>query len=210
MLEQGIAATPEREQDYLHILESESARLARLINNVLELAKLEKKQRHFQLQEGTLDDVFSEVGTVMAPKVSQEGFQLILAPPGIPSFAYDREVLIQMLVNLIENSLKFGKQSRERCITVSAAADDGWVRIAVADTGPGIPKHALKKVFDDFYRVDNDLTRTTGGTGIGLALVKKFMDALGGRVTAANNEGPGCTITLYLPLTSPASESPRP
>ena len=209
MLEQGIAATPEREQDYLRILGSESARLARLINNVLELAKLEKKQRHFQLQEGNLEDVFSEVGAVMAPKVSQEGFQLDLQTPRVPRFAYDREVLIQMLINLIENSLKFGKKARQRRITVKAAADGAWVCISVSDTGPGIPRHALKKVFDDFYRVDNDLTRATGGTGIGLALVKKFMSALGGRVSAANNEGPGCTLTLCLPLTSPVPESTR-
>lgn len=207
MLEQGIASTPEREQNYLRILGSESTRLARLINNVLELARLEKKQRHFQLEEGDLGDVFSEIGAVMSPKITQEGFQLILQPPQVPRFAYDREVLIQVLINLIENSIKFGKQSQQRCITVKAAAESTWVCISVADTGPGIPKHALKKVFDDFYRVDNNLTRTTGGTGIGLAIVKKFMVALGGRVLANNNEGPGCTFTLCLPLTSPISES---
>ena len=207
MLEQGIAATPEREQDYLRILGTESARLGRLINNVLELAKLEKKQRHFQLQEGHLEDVFSELGAVMAPKVSQEGFELVLGPPQVPLFAYDREVLMQILINLVENSIKFGKQARQRRITVRAAADNAWVYITVADTGPGIPKNALRKVFDDFYRVDNDLTRATGGTGIGLALVKKFMTALGGGVQAANNDGPGSTITLWLPLTSALSPS---
>jgi len=73
------------------------------------------------------------------------------------------------------------------------------VTVTVADTGPGIPRHALKKIFDDFYRVEDALTRTTGGTGIGLSLVKKFMQTMGGSVTAANNTGPGCTITLRLP-----------
>jgi len=66
--------------------------------------------------------------------------------------------------------------------------------------GPGIPKKALGKIFDDFYRVDNVLTRATGGTGIGLALVKKFILAMEGQVRAANNPGPGCTITLSLPV----------
>jgi signal transduction histidine kinase len=70
----------------------------------------------------------------------------------------------------------------------------------VADTGPGIPRHALKKIFNDFYRVENSLTRSTRGTGIGLALVKKFVHLMGGTVTAANNEGPGCTITILLPI----------
>jgi signal transduction histidine kinase len=202
MLEQGIAASPEREQDYLQILGSESARLSRLINNVLELAKLEKKQRHFDLREGRLDDVLSEVQTIMGHKLKQEGFELNIKAANIPAFVFDREVLIQILINLIENSIKFGRTAPRKVISITADRHDQSVRIAVADSGPGIPGQALKKVFDDFYRVDNDLTRTTGGTGIGLALVKKFVSAMGGRVQAANNDGPGCTITLLLPLGS--------
>jgi signal transduction histidine kinase len=200
MLEQGIAATPEREQDYFHILSSESARLSRLINNVLELAKLEKKQRRFDLQPGNLQEVLSEVRTVMAHKLSQEGFTLKINVPDDLRFAYDGEVMIQVLINLIENSIKFGRLSPERTIAIAAALQDGRVHIAVSDTGPGIPGKALKKIFDDFYRVDSALTRATGGTGIGLALVKKFILAMEGQVRAANNlPGPGCTITLSLP-----------
>ena len=74
------------------------------------------------------------------------------------------------------------------------------MNISVSDTGPGIDPAALKKVFDDFYREDNSLTRKTKGTGIGLALVKKFVLAMGGKVTAANNRDAGCTITISLPL----------
>ncbi len=200
MLEQGIAVTPEREQDYLRILGSESARLARLINNVLELAKLEKKQRSFRLEDGRLDEVFAEVDTVMAHKLEQENFSLQVESGQVPVFAYDREVLMQVLINLIENSIKFGKNQAERIIRVTATTRDGWVDIAVSDTGPGIPKAALKKVFDDFYRADTELVRTTGGTGLGLALVKKFMDAMDGRVRVENNAGPGCTVILSLPV----------
>ena len=103
------------------------------------------------------------------------------------------------MINLIENSIKFGRQAATRHILIKAEARGHYVRIAVSDTGPGIPKYALKKIFDDFYRVDNSLTRSTGGTGIGLALVKKFVTAMGGSVSAANNAGPGCTISVYLP-----------
>ena len=201
MLEQGIAATPEREREYLQILGSESTRLSRLINNVLELAKLEKRQRRFDLRKGRLADVFSEAAAIMGHKLQQEGFELQIGNTEVPDFAFDREVLIQILINLMENSIKFGRTAPEKIIAVSAAAEDRWVRIRVSDTGPGIPRSELKKVFDDFYRVDNDLTRATGGTGIGLALVKKFLIALGGRVEAANNDGPGCTVTLVLPRT---------
>jgi signal transduction histidine kinase len=199
MLEQGIAATPEREQDYFHILGSESARLSRLINNVLELAKLEKKQRNFDLQKGRFQEVLAEVQAIMAYKLSKEGFSLEADIPENTRFFYDREVMIQVLINLIENSIKFGRAEPLRRISIQVHRTDDGVRIAVADTGPGIPQQALKKIFDDFYRVDNDLTRTSGGTGIGLALVKKFIAAMGGTVRATNNSGPGCTITLNLP-----------
>jgi signal transduction histidine kinase len=200
MLEQGIAATPEREQAYLGIIGSESSRLSRLINNVLELARLEKKQRRVQMQPGRLEEVLAEVREVMAPKLTQEGFELTIHADTVPEFAYDREAMIQILINLLENSIKFGRNAPQRRITISAQACDGEVAIAVADTGPGIARQALKKVFDDFYRADNALTRATSGTGIGLALVRQLTQAMGGRVAASNNPGPGCTITVTLPL----------
>ena len=199
MLEQGIAHNPEREQEYYRILDSEGARLSRLINNVLELSKLEQKQRHIDLQSGTFEDVITEVKAVMAERIKQEGFVLKVKPGRIRPFKYDREVMIQVLINLIENSMKFGKRASSREIGIRTRQEKGTVQIMVSDTGPGIPRHALKKVFDDFYRVENSLTRTTRGTGIGLALVKKFVRLMGGSVTAANNVGPGLTITISLP-----------
>ncbi|MBT8371918.1 MAG: HAMP domain-containing histidine kinase, partial [Deltaproteobacteria bacterium] len=199
MLEQGIAKNPEREQEYFQILDSEGARLSRLINNVLELSKLEKKQRHIDLQPGDFKEVITEVKAVMAEKIKQEGFTLMVEAAPFETFKYDREVMIQVLINLIENSMKFGKSRPQREIHIRTRHEDNQVRIMVADTGPGIPRHALKKIFNDFYRVENALTRTTRGTGIGLALVKKFVHLLGGTVTAANNNGPGCTITISLP-----------
>ena len=200
MLEQGIAKSPDREQDYFRILDSEGARLSRLINNVLEMSKLERQQRHLNLQTGTLAEVVSEVEAVMAERLKQDGFSLIVQLGDIPPFKYDRELMIQVLINLIENSMKFGKSASEHGIHIRTRLEGSHVKIRVSDTGPGIPRHALKKIFNDFYRVENSLTRTTRGTGIGLALVKKFVQLMGGTVKAANNRGPGCTITISLPL----------
>ncbi|MBW2641635.1 MAG: HAMP domain-containing histidine kinase, partial [Deltaproteobacteria bacterium] len=173
MLEQGMARDPEREQDYFNILGSESARLSRLIDNVLELSKLEKKQRHINLREGVFDDVIQEVKAVMHEKLRQEGFTFIVENSGVKPFKYDPEVMILILINLMENSIKFGKAAPVKKISLKVRHEDDCVNIHVSDTGPGIPRHALKKIFDDFYRVESPLTRTTGGTGIGLALVKK-------------------------------------
>ena len=200
MLEQGIAKSPDREQEYFRILDSEGARLSRLINNVLEMSKLERNQRHLNLQTGSLEEVVAEVETVMAEKLKQDGFSLIVQLGDIPPFKYDREVMIQVLINLIENSMKFGKNASEHDIHIRTRREGSYVKIMVSDTGPGIPRQALKKIFNDFYRVENSLTRTTRGTGIGLALVKKFVQLMGGTVTAANNSGPGCTLTISLPL----------
>lgn len=200
MLEQGVARDHEREQDYFRIVGSESERLSRLINNVLEFSKLEKKQRNFNLQEGTLEDVIDEVRDLMGEKLRQEDFTLNIEKGPSRPFRYDREVMIQILINLIENSIKFGKRSPSRHITIRLFSEGAWMKISVSDTGPGIPRHALKKVFDDFYRVEDPLTQTASGTGIGLALVKKFVTAMGGSIAAKNNDGPGCTITLTLPI----------
>jgi signal transduction histidine kinase len=199
MLEQGIAKDPEREQAYFEIINSEGSRLSRLINNVLDLAKLEKKQRSLNLVKGTFGEVVAEVQTVMQAKLRQEGFTLEIVQENIRPFNYDREAMIQVLINLIENSIKFCQTAVRKEITIRIHQDADSVKIAVADHGPGIPQHALKKVFDDFYRVDNDLARKTRGTGIGLALVKKFINLIGGHVSAENNPGGGCTITISLP-----------
>jgi signal transduction histidine kinase len=200
MLAQGIARDTEREQEYFQVIDSEGSRLTRLINNVLDLAKLEKKQRALDLKPGTLEEVVSEVQTVMQAKLKQEGYTLKFVQDAKYPFRYDREAMIQVLINLIENSIKFGQEAVRKEITIRTYCDGRWMKIAVSDYGPGIPRGALKKIFDDFYRADNSLTQTTRGTGIGLALVKKFILLMGGRVSAENNSGAGCTIVISLPL----------
>ncbi|THB68193.1 MAG: sensor histidine kinase [Desulfovibrio sp.] len=200
MLEHGMARDTEREQEYLRIVGSESGRLSRLINNVLEFSKLENRSRRLDMVQGDLSEVLREVEEVMREKARQEGFTLTVQREDIPPVLYNPEALTQVLINLVENSLKFGKQSPEKAITLRVLSRDSHVLVEVSDTGPGIPPHALRKVFDDFYRVESPLTPTTRGTGIGLALVRKLVAAMSGQVEASNNSGPGCTITITLPV----------
>jgi signal transduction histidine kinase len=199
MLEQGMARDPEREQEYFRILQAEGARLTRLITNVLELAKLEKKHRRPNLQKGTFAEVIADVEGLMQTPLQQAGFRLEIENDLTEPFHYDREIMVQVLINLIENSLKFGRASAAKEITLRLHAAGDHVRIEVADTGPGIPAGDVKKIFNDFYRAENAVTAAVGGTGIGLALVRRFVMLLGGRVSAANNPGPGCTISIELP-----------
>jgi len=141
MLEQGIARDPEREQEYFRILGSESFRLSRLINNVLEFSKFEKKQIRLDLREGNLEEVIQEVKEVMQQKLRQEGFSLKVEMEELPPFKYDREAMIQILINLIDNSMKFGKSMTSREITIKVYPEPDRAKISVSDTGPGIPRH---------------------------------------------------------------------
>jgi signal transduction histidine kinase len=199
MLEQGMARDTEREQAYFRIVQSEGARLSRLITNVLELSKLEKKHHRPDLQAGTFDEVLKDVEGLMAEPLRQAGFVLNCENSLTRPFRYDREIMVQVLINLIENSAKFGASSAVKAIAVRLREEGERVRVEVADTGPGIPARDVKKIFNDFYRAENAVTSAAGGTGIGLALVKRFVSLLGGRVSASNNPGSGCTIAIDLP-----------
>lgn len=200
MLEQGMARSPEREQEYYRILGEETTRLSRLITNVLEFSRLESRRRKLDLAQGDFTDVLGRVSELMAEKLRSEGFELVIEEPeSPPTFAYDPEVMVGVVLNLMENSVKFGAEAEEKRITLSLSTVGSKVRVALSDAGPGIPSHALKKVFDDFYRVEDEMTRSTKGTGIGLALVKKFVASMGGNVRAENNKGPGCTIVMTFP-----------
>ena len=199
MLEQGVARDTEKEQAYFRIVQSEGARLSRLITNVLELSKLEKKHRRPDLQAGRFDEVLKEVEGLMAEPLRQAGFVLKCENGLTRPFRYDREVMVQVLINLIENSVKFGASAAAKAITVRLREEGERVRLEVADSGPGIPARDVKKIFNEFYRAENAVTSAAGGTGIGLALVRRFVSLLGGRVSASNNAGPGCTIAIDLP-----------
>ncbi len=206
MLEQGIAATPEREQAYFRILGAESGRLSRLINNILEFSKLEKKQLHFNWDTGDFEEVIREVRMIMEGSLAKAGFRLRVVREAISPVRYDREMMIQVLVNLVENSMKFGKAADTREITIRIGTEGKWAVIGVSDRGPGIPRKSLNKIFDDFYRVESALVRATQGTGIGLAFVRKVITAMGGKVSAENNEGAGCTVKLFLPFSPPSAQ----
>jgi len=198
MLESGMASDPQREADYYRIIKSETGRLARLINNVLEFSRLERRQRKLDCKPGDLGDVVDEVHGIMSEKLRLEGFSLRIDLQPVRC-RYDREAMVQVLLNLLENSIKFGKTSPRRELCLGVRPEGNRVLVTVADSGPGIPRHALRRVFDDFYRVDDSLTRKTQGAGIGLSLVRTFVTAMGGKVQAQNNPEAGCTFTIDLP-----------
>lgn len=197
MLEQGMAPTPERERQYYTTLFSETDRLARLITNILEFSRLESKTRHLDTRLADPAPVFDKVRDILAPQLEKNGFTLAFHLAACACI-HDPEALQQVLLNLAENSMKFGRTSETRQIDMACAPHGNNVVITVRDFGPGIPPQDIRRIFDDFYRCGDELTRTTTGTGIGLALVRRFVQAMGGTVDVKNNVDAGCTFTLVF------------
>lgn len=206
MLASGMAATPEREQDYFTVLNAEAARLSRLIQNILDFSKLERREFRVRLQTEDPAEAVRQARSLMEPAAERAGFRLIAEIGEVPPIPHDRELLVQVLVNLVENSLKFGAETEPKEVRLRLGREGDRVVLSVADTGPGVPRKALKKIFEEFYRVDGALTRRTRGTGIGLAFVRRAVAAMGGEVRAANNDdGPGCAVTIRFPVSGAAS-----
>lgn len=199
MLELGMAGDAETRQRYFDVLKSETARLSRLIHNVLEFSRLEARKRRVTAVLGDLAAVLREAERIMARQAEREGFQLRVEAPEALEAVFDREAVVQILVNLVENSLKFGASAERREVVLFAEAVGGGMRFGVRDTGPGISERFLGRAFDDFTRGDDPVTRQTKGTGIGLALVRRLAQAMGGRAEARNNHGEGCTVSVVLP-----------
>lgn len=204
MLRDGIVSDDEKRQKYYRTITAESERLTRLINNVLELSRIERQQRPMNLTVGDVRPVIEEVLTVLAPHAKAAGFDLSMrAGRDIVPARFERDALSQVLFNLVDNAIKYAADAEDKRIVVSVAADpSGGVLVSVNDKGPGVPLKHLSHVFEPFYRGQQELTRTAPGTGIGLALVRGLVAGMGGRVTAANTE-PGFAICVRLPSAEP-------
>jgi len=194
----------EKKEGYYQQIHDESERLSRLIQNVLTLAELERSE--WQINLSTLQPVefVAQITERLSNQVKRAGFEFETVTEGeVKPIQVDTDALTQILINLIDNAIKFSKdaETQKIVLTVSQLGDDCYIR--VRDFGPGIPSRKLKSIFEKFYRIDNEMTRTTRGTGIGLSLVKMLAGAMGAHVDVANRQ-PGTEFSLRFP-TSVAS-----
>ena len=118
----------------------------------------------------------------------------------LPAVRFDRDALLQVLFNLVDNAMKYAKASDRRTVELEARRDGDAVTVAVRDFGPGVARAHLERVFEPFYRGESELTRTTKGTGIGLALVKELGERMGAAVSGANADGGGFRVRLAFPV----------
>lgn len=198
MLRDGMVPTSERQRAYHHTITMESDRLGRLIANVLELARLERGGARPVEVVGAVEPVLREAVDIVRPHAERAGFTIrIHAAPDLPPARIDRDALVQIVVNLVDNAVKFAVDG-ERNIELTLTAAGERVLLRVRDHGPGVPRSHLRKVFDPFWRGERELTRKTRGTGIGLALVRGLAEQMGGRVTAGNHPDGGFQVSVLL------------
>jgi signal transduction histidine kinase len=199
MLENDLVGDDSRRREYYRTITAESERLTRLINNVLELSRIERKPASLQLMLGDASGVVREALGVLRPHVEREGFvlELELLEP-LPNVYFDPDALRQILFNLIDNALKYSREASERRITVRLEAKlPDRVLLLVRDRGPGVQERHLRAIFQPFFRAERELTRKTRGTGIGLALVQGLVERMGGKIVGVNTH-PGFEIQVEL------------
>jgi len=198
MLRDGIVASDAKRAEYYRHITAESERLSRLINNVLEYARLEKGTRAVALVTAPVLPVVREATELVRPHLDAEGFVLEVDADGdLPPARFERDALLQVLFNLIDNAVKYTGDGAKR-IVLRLARDGDAVRIVVRDHGPGVPAQHLAHVFEPFYRGEHELTRRSKGTGLGLALVRGLVEHMGGCVRGRNGPDGGFEVTIAL------------
>jgi signal transduction histidine kinase len=197
-LENLLDGVEEPNPALLALMVQQSERLSRLVDQLLDLSRLESGSAPLQLEHVRLsplvDRVIAELG-VARPDGSLEVRNEV--PADLPPVEADRERIHQVLFNLLDNAVRFTPAGGQ--VKVLAVRENGSWEVSVVDTGPGIPKEHIPLVFERFYRVDPSRSRNDGGTGIGLAIARSVVEAHGGRIWAESEVGKGSSFHFVLP-----------
>ena len=187
----------------LQVMLTQSERLGRLVEQLLDLSRLESGEVPLLREDVTLEPLVAQVVSEIEVARMNRGVHLGQELPAeLPAVSVDRERVHQVLFNLVDNAVRFTPPGGE--VVVSAHRHNGSVEISVADTGVGIPPEHLPRLFERFYRVDTARSREDGGTGIGLAIARSVVEAHGGHIKAESELGRGSIFTFDLPVASAA------
>ena len=181
---------------FVELIQRNSERLANLIDDLLELSRIESRELKLSLEPLELSAIVDRALSQHAHRAQVKHIALAHAVSGPQSVRADRRALEHVFGNLIDNALKYCPDGA--AVRISAEGDAELVRVAVTDTGPGIPSEHLPRVFERFYRVDAGRSRELGGTGLGLSIVKHLVEAMGGTVSVDSRLGNGSTFSFTL------------
>jgi two-component system phosphate regulon sensor histidine kinase PhoR len=195
----GALEEPENARKFLEIVFRHTERLGRLTDDLTDLSNIELGRISLRLEPTAVADVADSVLAIIAPRAAS-GQVTVEAklPPDLPQVVVDRDRLAQILINLVDNAVKYTPKGGHVWVE-GRAAEDGRVEVTVRDTGVGIPKADLPRLTERFYRVDKARSRDLGGTGLGLAIVKHLVLAHGGELTIDSELWQGTTVRFTLP-----------
>ncbi|MCX7680740.1 MAG: ATP-binding protein [Anaerolineae bacterium] len=198
LLREDIALDPVTQRELLHDIDEETERLERIVDNLLDLSRIEDGRLQLQKQPTNLNPLIEEVVKDMAPEAQPTLHRIICDLPSTPLVAIvDPRRIEQVLRNLISNAIKYSPQGGE--IVIGGRGDNTQILVWVRDQGIGIPQEDLERIFERFYRVPNEVTSRVGGAGLGLAVCRGIVEAHGGRIWAESTLHKGSTFYFTLP-----------
>jgi signal transduction histidine kinase len=190
--------TPEKMREVLERLQVNGKHLLGLINDVLDLSKIEAGQLTLSLADYSLKDVVHTVFTGVESLATGKKLTLKTdVAPNLPIGHGDERRLAQVLLNLVGNAIKFTDKGE---VAIKATTADGSFTVAVHDTGPGIAPADKGKIFEEFKQADNSVTKRKGGTGLGLSIAKRIVEMHGGRIWVESEIGRGSTFAFTIPV----------
>ncbi|PYO48527.1 MAG: histidine kinase [Gemmatimonadetes bacterium] len=200
MLDRIYGDLTPRQEEGLNRIQGAAQHLLALINDILDLAKIEAGRMPLHLDDVTLGDIVTEISQQIEPLVKKKQLTFTVEIPSRSLVLHtDRTKVKQILLNLLSNAVKF---THHGGIWLTVSKDEADLRFDVRDTGIGIRENDLESIWEDFRQVDQSRTREFGGTGLGLSITRKLVDALGGHVFAESTFGKGSTFTVVLPIRS--------
>jgi signal transduction histidine kinase len=186
-------------------VEQSGRHLLGLINDVLDLSKIEAGQLALSLNEYSMKQVIQTVFTAVEALAGEKTLALkVTVPADLPRGTGDERRITQVVMNLVSNAIKFTDAGEVRA---AAAASDSAFVVSVADTGPGISAADQQKIFEAFQQVDSSSTRKKGGTGLGLSIAKRIIELHGGRIWVESSPGEGSTFWFTLPIRAERREA---
>jgi two-component system phosphate regulon sensor histidine kinase PhoR len=198
MLEKNWVKSEDKLTEYYGNMRQESERLSRLIENVLDFSRIQKGRKKYEFSFGDVNKCIADVVEMMRPYAAQNGFSIKTEFGQLGQMAFDRDAVTQIVVNLVDNAIKYARNAQDKTITVRTESDSEFILLDVEDHGPGVPHRLRHKVFEQFYRSGSEATRETTGTGLGLALVKKFAQAHSGFVEVMSAKPTGAIFRVAL------------
>ena len=199
-LQQGAIDDRAKAQKFLLTIHENAQRLNRLVDDLLTLSSIELGETKLHLEGLAIEDVFETALTLISPRAALKNVRIQRdIQPGLPRVRADRDRLVQILVNVLDNAVKFTSEGGSVSITASPEVQ-GSVVIKITDTGIGISKSELPRLGERFYRIDKTRSREMGGTGLGLSIVKHLMKAHEGSMEIESTLGKGTTVSLHFPV----------